>query len=321
MVYGLDIGTTCVGAVAIDETGRLVASATRPHVADVKGLGDGIDEQDPDKLLAAAQAALEEVGGSSDSPIGWTGQMHGVVGVDRNLEPVTRFVTWRDARRFAGPVMAGWAKAGLPIAGCLTAPGYVRAKLTGVCAIDETFLHSWHVDGCGFPRAWLPALEEGWLLGDNQAGVYAARTLVPGAAVVNLGTSGQLSIVGEGKGGERRPYPGGVLRCRASLVGGQAWSALRTKLGLSWDELNARAAEPEVAACLSSIVDDLAGDLDWAGVTELVGVGNALRLNPALRAAVERRFGVPCRLCDIPEMAAYGAARYVLNAFKTKHRI
>ena len=116
MIYGLDIGTTSVGAVAIDETGRLVASATRPHAADVAGLGDGVDEQVPDKFLTAAQAALKDVGGTSDSPIGWTGQMHGVVGVDRNLEPVTRFVTWRDARRFAGPV-AGWAKEGLPVAG------------------------------------------------------------------------------------------------------------------------------------------------------------------------------------------------------------
>ena len=313
MIFGLDIGTTSVGAVAIDATGRLVASATVPHGADVAGLDAGVDEQDPEKLVAAAATALARVGGSPTATIGWTGQMHGVVGVDAENRPVTRFVTWRDARRYAGPVMAGWAREHRPIVRCLTAPGYVRAKWSGVCAIDETFLHSWHVAGCAFPAAWIPDFEAGTMLGDNQAGVYAARTRVPGAAVVNLGTSGQLSLVGEGRGGERRPYPGGVLRCRASLVGGQAWAALREKLGLTWDALNARAAEPEVAACLAAIVDDLAGDLDLTGMTSLVGVGSALRLNPALRAAVERRFGVPCQLCDIPEMAAYGAAQYMMR--------
>ena len=67
---------------------------------------------------------------------------------------------------------------------------------------------------------------------------------------------------------------------------------------------------------MARIADDLAGDLDLTGVTSLVGVGNALRLNPALRAAVERRFGLPCFLPDIQEMAAYGAA---LARFGTNH--
>ena len=57
MFYGIDIGTTSVGAVAIDEAERLVVSATCPHAADVAGLGAGVDEQDPAKLLSAVRSA------------------------------------------------------------------------------------------------------------------------------------------------------------------------------------------------------------------------------------------------------------------------
>ena len=309
MTYGIDIGTTTVAAVAVVADGTLVTSVSVPHHADVPGLGVGVDEQDPAKLLAAAQEALAKVGADPAARIGWTGQMHGVVGVDRALQPVTRFVTWRDARRFGGTVMEGWARTGCTdIFKCLTSSGFIQAALTGRCAIDATFLHAWHVEGRDFPREWIPDLVPDSMLGDNQAGVFAARRLVPGAAVVNIGTSGQLSVVGEGPGGERRPYFDTVLRCRASHVGGQRLAALRARLGISWEELNARAEEPEIAVCLDAIAEDLAGNLALSSATPLVGVGNALQRNPALRRAVERRFDRPCIIPAIPEMAAYGAA-------------
>jgi len=48
--------------------------------------------------------------------------------------------------------------------------------------------------------------------------------------------------------------------------------------------------------------------IDLGGAATLVGVGNALTRNPALRRAVERRFGIPCAIPAVSEMAAYGAA-------------
>ena len=155
------------------------------------------------------------------------------------------------------------------------------------------------------------------MLGDNQSGVYAAQHLYPGCAVMNLGTSGQLSVVEDApfrpwrEGAlERRPYPvGKTLLCRISLVGGRAFVDLRDELGLAWDEMNARAeTDNRIAGCISRIIDDLADGIDLSGVSSLVGVGNALVRNPAIRRAVERRFGVPCAIPDVAEMAAYGAA-------------
>lgn len=309
MTFGVDIGTTSVAAVAVEDDGRLSATASVEHRADVSGLAAGVDEQDPAKLLSAVRAALSRVGAGDGAPIGWTGQMHGVVGVDRTLRPVTRFVTWRDARRFGGAVMEGWAREGRKdVFKCLSSCGLAVAAFTGRCATDETFLHAWHLDGREFPQRWLPDLMPGSMVGDNQAGVFAAQRLVPGSAVVNIGTSGQLSIVGDGAGGERRPYFGCVMRCRASLFGGQALAALRRQLGVSWAELNSMEEVPEVSDCLATIVDDLAEEVEVPDDAPIVGLGNALRLNPALRRAVERRFGRPCIVPDIPEMAAYGAA-------------
>ena len=263
-------------------------------------------------------AELETQTSAADR-IGWTGQMHGVVGVDRDLVPVTPFVTWRDARRFGGRVMAAWAAEGRAIDACLPICGLAIARHTGRRVIDPTFLHSWHLEEVAgkIPPDWLPDVDESSMLGDNQAGVYAARHLYPGCAVMNLGTSGQLSVVENApfrpwhEGAlERRPYPGGkTLLCHISLVGGRAFADLRDELRLTWDEMNARAETDErIAECINRIIDDLVGGIDLTGISSFVGVGNALTRNPAIRRAAERRFGILCAIPPVAEMAAYGAA-------------
>lgn len=327
LTFGIDIGTTSVSGVAVDASGAVVASANRAHLADLPETAPGVREQDPAKLVAAVDAVIEDLerAAGAAAAIGWTGQMHGVVGVDADLRPVTPFVTWRDARRFGGVVMTGWAKEGRAIAACLAAPSLAIAHREGRAVIDGTFLHAWYLDmpGVSVPAAWIPPRDESVMLGDNQAGVVAARRLVPGCAVVNLGTSGQLSVVrdvpfagpavpgesaADGSRTELRPYPGGrTLVCRASLVGGRAFADLREELGLSWDEMNAT-DDPRVVGCVNRIVGDLVGDIDLSDVSALVGVGNGLVRNPALKAAVERRFERACTIPTVPELAAYGAA-------------
>jgi len=328
MTFGIDVGTTSVAGVAVDATGRVVARVTRAHCADVPNLPAGAHEQDPLKLKAAAEAVRAELAAAAGTPdrIGWTGQMHGVVGVDAKFRPVTNFVTWRDSRRYGGRVMSDWCARGVRPFRCLPVCAYAAS----VWAIDRTFLHAWYLDmpGLAFPREWVPETADGDMIGDNQAGVYAAQHLFPDCAVVNLGTSGQLSVVrnrpfagpdlpgeasADGARRENRPYPGGrTLECRASLVGGAAWTALKDQTGFSWQEMN-ETDDPGVCACANRIVDDLFGDVDLAGVTGLVGVGNALTLNPALRRAVEARSGRTCQMPDCPEMAAYGAALQAID--------
>ena len=84
---GVDIGTTSVSCVAVDAEGRCLAVRTQEHAADVIGLPPGFAEQDPARLASVARslvAQFEAEFGPAEE-IGWTGQMHGVVGVDDGL--------------------------------------------------------------------------------------------------------------------------------------------------------------------------------------------------------------------------------------------
>ena len=323
MTFGIDIGTTSVSGVAMDSNSTVVATITRVHAADMPNLPPGVHTQNPERLMSVTDhviAELEAQVGPAER-IGWTGQMHGVVGVDADLRPVTPFVTWCDARRFGGRVMAEWATSGRPIAFCLSVCGLAIAQRTGRCVIDPTFLHSWHLEEVEdkIPSAWIPTLDDVSMLGDNQAGVYAAHHLAPGCAVVNLGTSGQLSIVEDRPfhlwhdgSLERRPYPGNkTLLCHVSLVGGRAFAELRKALGISWEEMNMRAESDErIARCIWEIVDDLVGGINLDGIKSFLGIGNALTRNSALYHAIENHLGIQCIIPPIPEMAAYGAALY-----------
>ncbi len=87
LVLGLDIGTSGSRAVAIDDGGRIVASATSAHAPFVSP-GPAWAEQDPADWWRAAREALGEVLAHKDvaaaevSSIGLSGQMHGAVLLD-----------------------------------------------------------------------------------------------------------------------------------------------------------------------------------------------------------------------------------------------
>ena len=325
---GIDVGTTSVSGVAVDCEGNCLSTVTMAHAADVDGLPAGVFEQDAHRLMAVTAtvvARLEDECGKPES-VGWTGQMHGIVGADADLRPMTNFVTWRDNRRYGGRVMSDWHSRGITPFMCLP----VCALVCHEPVIDETFLHSWYLDEAGltFPREWIPSVAEGCMLGDNQAGVYAAQRLFPGSVVVNLGTSGQLSVVREcpyegravpgeaaenGSRRELRPFPGGrTLECRASMIGGAAWAALREKVQMSWEEMNVT-DDPRVVSCATRIADDLFDGIELSGADAVVGVGNALVRNPALVRAIEARSGLTCRIPALPEMAACGAAFFAMD--------
>jgi len=98
---GIDIGTSKVAAVLVDDTGKCLASHSIAHAASVPGLPQEYAEQDPGILLdtaAAAVSALPESLRGGVSAIGVTGQMHGVVPLDKNGAACGNLVTWQDRR-------------------------------------------------------------------------------------------------------------------------------------------------------------------------------------------------------------------------------
>ena len=105
---GVDIGTSSLAAVLTDADDRVLKtlSVANPSAGEPKK--DGCHEQDADAILKAVNdliascEAFAQAKKLKIAEIGWTGQMHGLVAVDRKLRPLTPFVTWRD-RRCAPP--------------------------------------------------------------------------------------------------------------------------------------------------------------------------------------------------------------------------
>lgn len=98
---GLDLGTTSISALAVNDNGTVVARSSCNHDAAIRGLPAGHAEQDPQVFVEAAIKVLRDVSGQlAQRPecLGLTGQMHGVLLLDESLSPVTNLITWQDLR-------------------------------------------------------------------------------------------------------------------------------------------------------------------------------------------------------------------------------
>lgn len=181
VLFALDIGTSKLSAVALSlETLKPVVVCSRANDADVAGLGPDRHEQYPNRLR---ELSLELLGQLSHDPalshakakvegIGITGQMHGVLLVDRQLKPVTNLITWRDGRvtetendvgnvantraqytgcglhaGYGGLTLQWLARNGQLDQQCvaLSIADYIAACLTGVVATDPTHAASWGI--------------------------------------------------------------------------------------------------------------------------------------------------------------------------------
>src|SRR5262245_5955879 len=100
---GIDLGTSAVKAVALDEAGKVVArgEAAFPTTCDAPGQA----EQDTDDWLAATAAAVADVG--RDLGAGWqqrvfaiglTGQLPTLVCIDADGAPLGPAIAWTDSR-------------------------------------------------------------------------------------------------------------------------------------------------------------------------------------------------------------------------------
>lgn len=103
---GIDVGSTGCKAIAIDGEGRTVATASQRYDNTIVYLGLGQYDQDPailrDASLRCCRALLEKL--SADyhvSALGLTGQMHGLVALDAELQPLRPIMSCVDFRNEA----------------------------------------------------------------------------------------------------------------------------------------------------------------------------------------------------------------------------
>jgi xylulokinase len=95
-LVGLDVGTSAVKGVAIDEEGRVLGAASagyplsRPQA--------GWSEQEPEDWWRAAEDVLRRL---PEGPVGLSGQMHGLVVLDAELRVLRPAILWNDQRTAA----------------------------------------------------------------------------------------------------------------------------------------------------------------------------------------------------------------------------
>lgn len=101
-IAGLDLGTSSVKALIMDQTGKVLAVSHRDY--DVITARMSYAEQDPGAWWAASRFVLSDaLSRSGIAPdklqgIGFSGQMHGLVALDRENRPVCPAIIWMDQR-------------------------------------------------------------------------------------------------------------------------------------------------------------------------------------------------------------------------------
>ncbi len=98
---GLDIGTTSLCAVVLDvATGRVVETVTQENDSALPAAHAWERMQDPARILSAAEALVERLirTHAPVAAIGVTGQMHGIVYLNKAGDAVSPLYTWQDGR-------------------------------------------------------------------------------------------------------------------------------------------------------------------------------------------------------------------------------
>ncbi|MFD2114396.1 xylulokinase [Paenibacillus yanchengensis] len=104
-VIGIDLGTSAVKALLVNKSGQVVAEAASnyPLYHDHSGWS----EQDPEDWVRGTIAAIDEVVTSAKvasnevAGISFSGQMHGLVLLDKEGVPLRRAILWNDTRTTA----------------------------------------------------------------------------------------------------------------------------------------------------------------------------------------------------------------------------
>jgi xylulokinase len=96
LLLGIDIGTSGCKVLLVDERGRIVRQAAAEYPLSVPH--PMWAEQDPEDWWRGLQSCLAQLGEFKADAIGLTGQMHGSVFLDKDLEVIRPALLWNDQR-------------------------------------------------------------------------------------------------------------------------------------------------------------------------------------------------------------------------------
>jgi len=135
MFIGLDLGTSGLKGILIDDAQSVLAEATAPLT--VSRPGDGWSEQAPDDWIAAAETVLDQLsayGLGAVRGIGLSGQMHGATLLDAADEVLRPCILWNDTRSHAEAAELDDDPQFRRITGNIVFPGFTAPKLLWVQA-------------------------------------------------------------------------------------------------------------------------------------------------------------------------------------------
>lgn len=138
MYLGIDVGTSGVKTLVIDEAGHVHAEATAP--LSVERPHPGWSEQDPAHWIASTEAALAELGRSADLSglrgIGLSGQMHGATLLDDDDAVLRPCMLWNDTRSHAEAAALDADPRFRALSGNIVFPGFTAPKVAWVRAAE-----------------------------------------------------------------------------------------------------------------------------------------------------------------------------------------
>ena len=142
MYIGLDLGTSSLKAVLMDDTQQILAEHTVP--LSVTRLHDGWSEQDPDSWGRAAEVALTSLASKHDcsgvTGLGLSGHMHGATLVGADDCALRPCMLWNDTRSHAEAAAMDADTQFRDVTGNIVFPGFTAPKVEWVRRNEpETF--------------------------------------------------------------------------------------------------------------------------------------------------------------------------------------
>ena len=131
MYIGLDLGTSGLKAILMDDAQTVLAEATAPLT--VSRLHAGWSEQSPAAWIAAAESVLEGLAAQYSltdvTGIGLSGHMHGATVLDKADEVIRPCILWNDSRSHAEAAEMDDDPMFRRITGNIVFPGFTAPKL------------------------------------------------------------------------------------------------------------------------------------------------------------------------------------------------
>lgn len=164
MFIGLDLGTSGLKGILIDEDQKVLAEATAPLI--VSRPHEGWSEQAPADWIAATEAVMDKLaafGLSAVKGIGLSGQMHGATLLDASDQVLRPCILWNDTRSHEEAAELDGDPMFRRVTGNIVFPGFTAPKVLWV-AVHEPAIRD-KVAKVLLPKDYLRL----WLSGEHVA--------------------------------------------------------------------------------------------------------------------------------------------------------